>query len=367
MGSKRKSRFTLILLILLIFWGLLFYDSYLPTKAQEILDTNHLYERGKSFFSQVLSPSQRLEEWSYPLPSLNQVLYVEGGKERFPSYWRLALPLNLSPNDLEGIVTSLEALFPKGIFSVERGLQGTDPFLEVNLFFLKSHHILFQRPTPKARMAIVIDDFGEFSASIGSFASISAPITMSVLPKLQNSRSHALQILEMGQELLLHQPMEPLNENLHPGPGAIYAHMEREEIKKILEENIASLPSGVVGVNNHMGSRVTLDREVMEKVLGDLQERGLFFLDSSTVVGSTAPALKERIGMPLLVNRLFIDNMDDYKYICDMLVLAGEMALKEGDLITIGHARAQTARAIESTLPFFERQGILLVHLSSLI
>lgn len=367
LGKNKKRRLSLIVLLLLISSSFLTYRLYVPTGALVVIETNSLYERGKDFFHQLLSSSQLLKKWHYPLPTLNKVLYIEGGEGRFPTYWSVTLPLNLSERDGEEMVSSIKKVFPSKFFSIEKRSKGGDFFLEVNFFFLKVHEILFQKKTPKAKLAIVIDDFGEFSADFDAFKSIEVPLTMSVLPKLHNSRRHAMGILDMGQELLLHQPMEPLNNNLHPGPGAIYAHMEREEIRSILEENLASLPEELVGVNNHMGSRVTLEEEVMAEVLEYLKERSLFFLDSSTVADSIAPALKEMMEMPLLINHLFIDNIDEYMYICEMLELAGERALKEGDFITIGHPRAQTARAIQSTLPLLERKGVLLVHLSSLI
>ena len=59
-----------------------------------------------------------------------------------------------------------------------------------------------------------------------------------------------------GHEIMLHQPMEPFDTEVDPGPGAIFVDDRPECIHQVVAENIATLPH-VIGVNNHMGSRYT--------------------------------------------------------------------------------------------------------------
>lgn len=360
-SSKRRVPRALVAFLILLLLVLIIYSLYYPIVAES------LYDMGKDLYEHLYSPFSDLKEWSFSLPYLNKVLYVEKGEGRIPSTWTITLPINLAERDEIAVVDSLKRVFPKGIYSFKKDLTGARPALEANLFFLTTHRILFKEGLPEAKLSIVIDDLGEVAAHIDSFTQITLPLTMSVLPQLPYSTRHALMVVEEGQELLLHQPMEPLNTNLCPGPGAIYKGMEREEIREILDANLSYMPQQVVGVNNHMGSLVTQDEEVMREVLLYLRERGLFFLDSSTAADSIVPTLTLKMEMPPLRNHLFLDNIDEYSYICQMLEMAGSMALERGELIAIGHARAQTAQAILDTLPFFEERGVELVHLTSLM
>jgi len=63
---------------------------------------------------------------------------------------------------------------------------------------------------------------------------------------------------------MLHQPMQPYNSSLDPGPGALYEGDNSSRIIEIIEENISEVPL-TIGVNNHMGSRFTeCQREIYE-------------------------------------------------------------------------------------------------------
>lgn len=360
LDRKKEGRLSLVILLLLIILGLLTYRFYEPTGA--FLETEDLWERGREIKNQLPSISQGLRQWSYSLSFHPGLLVLEKGEGFFPQEWLLKLPLNLSPRELQEIRTSIQEVFPYGFSLEEKGSAW-----EAQFFFLTTHVISLVQPLPRARLAIVIDDLGEAPARLDAFVPISAHLSMSVLPRLPNSTRDAQGVLDLGQELLLHQPMEPMSPDLDPGPGAIYLGMGADEIQRILQENLSLLPPEVVGVNNHMGSQVTQEEEVMAVVLEYLHRQGLFFLDSSTAMDSVVPALTRKRGMAVLVNRLFLDNRDDYLHIREMLEEAGFRALSQGDFIAIGHARVKTAQAIQDSLPFFQEKRIQLVHVSDLI
>lgn len=361
LDRKKEGRFFLVLLLLMIFLGLLTYRFY---DSSPVLDSlpEDLLMQGQDLKNMLSFMGQGIADWSHSMAFSREELVLKKKEGLFPSQWILELPLNLSPQELTAVKDSIQGLFPKGFF-----FQESESFWEAGLFFLTTHRIVLRRPTLRARLAIVIDDLGEASARLDAFHPISGHLTMSVLPRLPNSMKDVQGVVQMKQELLLHQPMEPLASDLDPGPGAIYGWMGKEEVEGILQENISFFPPALVGMNNHMGSLITQDDEIIAWVLDYLQEQGLFFLDSSTAAESVVPALARQRGMPTLTNHLFLDNVDEYQYIKEMLQRAGWMALERGYLIAIGHARVNTAWAIQASIPFFEAQGIQLVHLSSLI
>lgn len=57
--------------------------------------------------------------------------------------------------------------------------------------------------------------------------------------------------------------------------------MKKEEVERKVEDDINQIPY-VDGVNNHMGSMVTEDTELMRVILQKVKEKGLFFVDSHT-------------------------------------------------------------------------------------
>ena len=135
-------------------------------------------------------------------------------------------------------------------------------------------------PEPGSRGALVfvIDDAGHNLRDLEPFLNFPGPITIAVLPGLPYSAEAARRVRASGRELLLHQPMESIG-GTDPGPGAIMAGMGSDEIRAIISRNLDEL-GPVAGMNNHEGSRITMDAEAMETILDISRERGIFFLDS---------------------------------------------------------------------------------------
>ena len=218
------------------------------------------------------------------------------------------------------------------------------------------------------QIAIVLDDFGYMSWDkrlIERFCSLSQPLTLAVLPNegkvdaiLQLAREH-------GHEIILHLPMEPEDPEKDPGPGAIRTDASDAEIREQVRQALRKVPSAA-GINNHMGSKATADSRVMEQVLGELQARGLFFLDSRTSAESVAFGLAKGMGVPTLSRDLFIDPVDDRQAAEAQLWELAARAARSGSAIGIGHDRESTLLALEAILPRLEMRGFRFVPLSAL-
>ena len=136
------------------------------------------------------------------------------------------------------------------------------------------------RSTP-GFVALIIDDIGYSRRRAKMFLKLPIPITYAVLPRLALTRPLAVEIYEAGHQILLHQPMEPVDGRFNPGPGALYVRYKADRITEILEENLDSV-AFAAGVNNHMGSLFTASEGKMRTAIEALKEQNRFFVDSVT-------------------------------------------------------------------------------------
>ncbi len=216
------------------------------------------------------------------------------------------------------------------------------------------------------RIALIIDDIGFSRVRAKEFLELGIPITFSILPRLKKSRELAMEIHEMGHEIMLHQPMEPYNPEIDPGPGALYAGFSPNRIDHVLEENIYSVPYAT-GVNNHMGSKFTACQKGVEEALKVINRAGYFFVDSLTTSRSTAYKTARRMHMPSARRNRFLDNIPDESAIVCQLHKLVRHGFRYGHAIGIGHPYPETVRALGRFSDNFKRYGVSLVHVSRVL
>jgi polysaccharide deacetylase 2 family uncharacterized protein YibQ len=105
----------------------------------------------------------------------------------------------------------------------------------------------------------------------------------------------------------------------------------------------------------------------MQAVMEVIQEKGLFYLDSSSAPDSAAPALARKAEIPTAANHLFIDNIDDKGKVKENILRLGEVALEKNELVIFGHVRENTAQALVEAIPILEEMGVKLVFVSQLV
>ncbi len=192
-----------------------------------------------------------------------------------------------------------------------------------------------EKPGADGVLYLVLDDVGYQTDNLERFLSLPIPITYAVLPKLPDTALSVEKIERAGAEYILHQPMEPLGKQ-DPGPGAIDEKMKRGDVRRVVSENLKELPKAV-GVNNHMGSRITSDPKIMAEVLALLGEKGLFFLDSRTTSKTVARGIAEEMRVAFTERNVFLDNESTQEYIEAALEKGKEIAAKSGYAVLIGH------------------------------
>lgn len=220
--------------------------------------------------------------------------------------------------------------------------------------------------TELPRIALIIDDIGATLSGARQFLHLGVPITFGVLPRLPKSEQAAFEIHAEGHLIMLHQPMEPFNGNLDPGPGALYVGDKASRIASILEENIGYVPFAD-GVNNHMGSRFTSSGKEVHEALCVVKEKSLFFVDSLTSSRSKAYETARELHMAAAYRNVFLDNYRDLSHVLSQLRKLKAIALNYGHAIGIGHPFPETARAIGLFLKDLEDSSIRLAHVSDLL
>jgi hypothetical protein len=201
------------------------------------------------------------------------------------------------------------------------------------------------------KIAILIDDIGQDLKSLDELLRLDAPIAFSVLPFRSHSVTAARKIHEAGREVLLHLPMEPLDDpERDPGEGVILTAMGDQEIRLQAEKDLKAVPF-VRGVNNHMGSRFMQDGKKLRVLFGKLREKDLYFIDGLTTASSRGAEAADETAVPFASREVFIDHAVDRDRVFRNL---GGLLQKKGrrqSILVIGHPYPETVQALKTYLP----------------
>jgi polysaccharide deacetylase 2 family uncharacterized protein YibQ len=215
-------------------------------------------------------------------------------------------------------------------------------------------------------VALIIDDMGYDRRVAKRLLEIDAPITFSILPYGPFNQDIVAAARAKGHEIMLHLPMEP-NEfpTVSAGPGALLIHMKSSELVAQLLEDIDQVP-GLVGVNNHMGSRLSTSSEHMDQIFSVLRDKGLFYIDSRTTADTIARSSAAQQHLPFAERDIFIDHYDDPDFIRSQFERLIKRAQRQGYAVAIGHPHAYTLKALQEHLPALKKK-VRLVPASMLV
>ncbi len=217
------------------------------------------------------------------------------------------------------------------------------------------------------KLAIIVDDCGYDIKAVRALTKIGLPFSYAILP-YKNFSSDALEVIKTsGNVPMLHLPMEPSNRSsMSEGSKTICTDMKEKEIRKLTQNALKSLP-GVMGVNNHQGSKATSDKRVMEVVLRELKAQDMFFVDSRTASTSVGRDTAKKMGVKTAKNDIFLDNSKDVEDIRRQVLKAIALAEKNGTAIAICHARPATVKMWEKYADEFRKTGISFVHVTDVL
>ncbi len=214
-------------------------------------------------------------------------------------------------------------------------------------------------------VAIIIDDLGINIPATRLALRLPPPVTLSFLP--YGYRLHELggTARAAGDEVFLHLPMQPVG-GADPGPDALVEGLSPAEIARRVSWALSQVPDAD-GVNNHMGSRLTADRDAMMLVMGDLAGRGLVFVDSLTASGSVAAATARSAGIPATTRDVFLDDDQSAAAIGGQLAKLETIARRTGSAVGIGHPYPDTLAVLGRWIPEARARGLRFVKASSIV
>ena len=223
---------------------------------------------------------------------------------------------------------------------------------------------------PQGKLAIIIDDFGQNRLGVKEMMTLDRHMTFAIMPFLTFSQSDAETAHKNGFEIIVHLPMESYSGKLSwVGPRPILSVLSDQEIYNLVIDAFDSVPYAV-GANIHMGAKAGGDERVISDVLDVIKVKNLYFVDSRSARKPIAKGIADEKGVLCYDRDVFLDTQKDKAYIKKQLKRAGEIALKKGYAVAIGHVGTEggkiTYEAIKETLPYFDSNNIQLVYVSEL-
>jgi uncharacterized protein len=220
--------------------------------------------------------------------------------------------------------------------------------------------------SPQASIALIIDDLGNQYSHDSEAIKLPGTVTCAFLPYAPFTRVLAEQAYASHKEVMLHLPMQAVNEELREA-GELTLDMTRLQFNRTLQGDLAAVPH-VSGINNHKGSLLTRHPGHMAWLMQDMRRQGgLFFVDSRTTASTVARQLAIEYRIPSIDRKVFLDNEQTTRAIQAQFQRLLDIARHEGLALGIGHPHAETLTVLRQELARLDDYNIQLVPVSRLI
>ncbi|MEE3609606.1 divergent polysaccharide deacetylase family protein [Avibacterium paragallinarum] len=233
--------------------------------------------------------------------------------------------------------------------------------VKISLLFsiLCFSHISFSQ----SKLAIIIDDIGYRSKEDAAIYAMPKEISVAIIPSAPYAKQRNELAKQQHRDVLIHLPMQPLGKHKIEA-GALTLGMTQDSVQEKIQ-NAKKIISAAIGLNNHMGSAATSDKDLMNKLMIALKEQNLFFLDSKTIGHSVANKIAKQQGVNTLERNIFLDNSDKLIDVQNQFQQAIHYARKHGVAVVIGHPRKNTILVLQHQLHRLP-EDIQLVNIGSL-
>ena len=220
-------------------------------------------------------------------------------------------------------------------------------------------------PAGVPRIVLVVGGLGlSQTATQNAIDALPADVTLAFAPYGSSLQRWVTKAHEEHHEVLLQVPMEPVGyPEENPGAHTLLASdgsSSRDDLHWVL-----SRMTGYAGVMNHMGARFTADDRALLPFLGEIGERGLFYLDDGSSPRSQAEAVGENLRVPVLTADRILDLSRSAPDIERELNALEVTARTNGLAIGIASAFPVSVETIARWAEAAESRGIFLVPASA--
>ena len=238
------------------------------------------------------------------------------------------------------------------------------------LFSCEKEGVKIARKPPSrpaaTKVALIVDDMGYSLEAINELCSMGLPLTVAIIPYSPLASEIATISRQHDLEVILHLPLEAINNEGNHSKGMITAEMSEEEVIAIVEKNLDQVPY-IRGVNNHMGSKITADSQMMNIILKRLKDRDLFFIDSRTTSNSVAYTIAQSLNIPSAYRHIFLDGELNESYIKGQLIELFRRAQKNGFALGICHPTKETLKVLKESFHLVDEYGLQPVLVSQIV
>lgn len=230
---------------------------------------------------------------------------------------------------------------------------------------------VYARPARAAadapRVAIVIGGLGiSQTGTQKAIATLPEDVTLAFAPYGGSLQRWAAKARAEGHEILLQIPLEPLGyPQENPGEHTLLASAPGN-MRDDLHWALGRL-TGYAGVMNYMGARFTADERALVPLIGEIGERGLYFLDDGSSAESRTDAVGEGLRVPVLRADRIVDQDRSAGGIERALDELEAIAATRGHALGVASAFPASVEAIARWAKEAETRGVALVPASAIL
>lgn len=223
-------------------------------------------------------------------------------------------------------------------------------------------------PVPEGvpRIVIVVGGLGlSQTGTQSAIETLPEEVTLAFAPYGSSLQRWVGKAREDGHEVLLQIPLEPLNyPQENPGEHTLLVSggNARQDLRWVL-----SRMTSYAGVMNHMGSRFTGDERSLVPFLGEIGERGLFYLDDGSSPQSLATSVGQALNVPVLTADRILDAVRSPAAIEKELAALEAVARVRGLAIGVASAFPASVEAIARWAADAGSRGIIIVPASAAV
>jgi polysaccharide deacetylase 2 family uncharacterized protein YibQ len=222
-------------------------------------------------------------------------------------------------------------------------------------------------PADSPRVAIVVGGLG--LSQTGTQRAIEAlpeDVTLAFAPYGASLQRWAAKARAEGHEIVLQIPLEPQGyPQENPGEHTLLVSAPGD-LRNNLHWVLGRF-SGYAGVMNYMGARFTADERALVPLVGEIGERGLYFLDDGSSPESRIAAVGEGLRVPVARADRILDQDRAHGGIERALSELEAIAATRGYAVGVATAFPNTIEAITRWAEGAEGRGIALVPASAIL